>query len=232
MSNIIKKIKLLNHPQIIKWVSGNIYGWLNNKNDEHIWGNYILNSSRNIYDVNIQANKNKYGWSGRLGEILVGECLANICGGYENIKIQPKFASPYSKTFFRPDFETDFGIIEVKSGAYYTPSSSHEKILSTPYKYAEIPEITGKPLYILCVGGAEFAARHKFALIPSPDPLIEANMINNPDSDKNKNNILDDYLMLNSNYIKLSSPSHKLLRDTYEQMNIGYIGFSDLLTKL
>ena len=41
-----------------------------------------------------------------------------------------------------------------------------EKILGSPFKYADIPQLYGKPLKILCMGGAEKVCRESYGNLP------------------------------------------------------------------
>lgn len=41
-----------------------------------------------------------------------------------------------------------------------------EKILGCPFKYAEIPDLYGKPLKILCMGGAEKVCSERYGNLP------------------------------------------------------------------
>jgi hypothetical protein len=52
--------------------------------------------------------------------------------------------------------------VEVKTETYYTTGTAGEKILGCPFKYAEVPIWYGKPLRILCLGGAEKACREEY----------------------------------------------------------------------
>jgi hypothetical protein len=40
-------------------------------------------------------------------------------------------------------------------GSYYTQGTAFEKILGTPFKYAEVPKLYNKPLKIVGIGGCE-----------------------------------------------------------------------------
>jgi len=62
--------------------------------------------------------------------------------------------------------EVDDAIIEAKAGTFYTGGTAGEKILGCPFKYAEIPDLYGKPLQILCMGGAEKVCRESYGNLP------------------------------------------------------------------
>ncbi len=69
---------------------------------------------------------------------------------------------PVKKKRYLPDLETDDAIWEAKAGTYFTTGTAHEKILGCPFKYAEIPHLYGKPLKIVCLGGAEKVCREQY----------------------------------------------------------------------
>lgn len=71
-------------------------------------------------------------------------------------------SKPNSKNHYQPDLETQEQIIEVKSQTRFTSGTAGEKILGCPFKYCEIPELYGKNLLIICVGGAETASRKQY----------------------------------------------------------------------
>jgi len=63
---------------------------------------------------------------------------------------------------FKPDWETEECIYEVKSRTYSTSGTAGEKILGVPFKYASIPRLYNKPLKIVLVGFQEQEAISKF----------------------------------------------------------------------
>jgi len=69
---------------------------------------------------------------------------------------------------FQPDVEVEDAIIEAKIGTYYTTGTAGEKILGVPVKYAELPDLYNKPLYIVCMGGAEKVCRQQYGILPGP----------------------------------------------------------------
>lgn len=95
-----------------------------------------------------KANINKQ-WTNLFGEYVSKEFLKNVK--------KPKNISGY-----QPDFEDENYIWEIKTGTYLTGGTAHEKILGCPFKYCEIPELYGKPLKILCIGGAEKICKEKY----------------------------------------------------------------------
>jgi hypothetical protein len=71
---------------------------------------------------------------------------------------------PERRHGFQPDWETQDAIWEVKTRTWTVSGTAGEKILGTPYKYAAIPRLYGKPLKIVCVAYQEWEAREKFGL--------------------------------------------------------------------
>jgi hypothetical protein len=62
---------------------------------------------------------------------------------------------PELKGGFRPDWETDEFIYEVKTSNWWVDGTAGEKVLGTFIKYQNIPELYGKPLRIVCVANQE-----------------------------------------------------------------------------
>ena len=77
-----------------------------------------------------------------------------------------KVTVPVNKNGYEPDREVDDAIWEVKTETYYTEGTAGEKILGCPFKYAEVPKLYGKPLRIVCLGGAEKACRDQYGNLP------------------------------------------------------------------
>ena len=102
------------------------------------WGSSMINSINNKQ------------WTTKLGEELVRDVLINR--GKNPIR-------PVGRAHFRPDWETDEFIYEVKTRTWTTSGTAGEKVLGTPYKYADIPILYGKPLKIVCVAYQE----HEFS---------------------------------------------------------------------
>jgi hypothetical protein len=73
---------------------------------------------------------------------------------------------PIKKNNYQPDSEVDDAILESKAQTFYTGGTAGEKILGSPFKYSEIPELYGKPLKIVCMGGAEKVCRELYGNLP------------------------------------------------------------------
>ena len=52
---------------------------------------------------------------------------------------------PVKKENKQPDWEIDDSILEVKTQTFFTSGTAGDKILGCPFKYANIPELYGKP---------------------------------------------------------------------------------------
>jgi hypothetical protein len=92
-------------------------------------------------------------WTTKLGEHICEElCLLQ----------NKKFFKPLKKQNYQPDTETEDAIWEAKTQTFFTTGTAGEKILGVPFKYCEIPELYGKPLKILCMGGAERECREHY----------------------------------------------------------------------
>ena len=101
---------------------------------EKVWGNNMI------------GQVNNGNWTTKLGEGLVFDIL-NIMG--ENPR------KPETKCRFKPDWETDNFIYEVKTSNWWVDGTAGEKVLGTWIKYQDIPKIYGKPLIIVCIARQE-----------------------------------------------------------------------------
>jgi hypothetical protein len=156
------RIVLLRCAEVIKWLIGD-FSFLpgikkrNRTADaksykvlEDEWGRNILKTLRR---PDLVLDKQ---WTSVFGEYIVQE-LYMMQG--ENPK------KPACIKGLQPDWEIEDRVIEVKTGTYWTSGTAHEKIYGVPHKYADIPELYGKPLVIVCVGGAEEICRNKFRIL-------------------------------------------------------------------
>lgn len=115
----------------IRWAITKFKG---TQKDERQFGQNVMNKITNQ-------------WSTSLGESLVEEIL-QLAG---KNPIRPK-----TKKRYRPDFETENFIYEVKTRSWCTSGTAGEKVLGTMYKYSDIPIIYKKPLKIICIGYQEY----------------------------------------------------------------------------
>jgi hypothetical protein len=109
------------------------------QNLEKEWGNKISDQ------------KNNGNWTTRVGEGVVFETLKRL---NENPR------KPEPKNGYKPDWETDKYIYEVKTSNWTISGTAGEKVLGTMYKYSEIPILYGKPLKIVCVAYQEYELTH------------------------------------------------------------------------
>jgi hypothetical protein len=155
-------IVLLKQKTVIQWLCGDLsflpeIEKTNKSNDnkkykihEDNWGKHMLKMKHPEKEVKSQ-------WSNTFGESLCKE-LYILCGKH--------VSKPEEKDNKRPDYETEDVIVEVKTGTFYTPGTAMEKILGCPFKYVDIPELYGKPLHIVCLGGAEKKCREQYGNLP------------------------------------------------------------------
>jgi hypothetical protein len=139
------KIILLRLREVLQWIYGDT-SFLLNKQVEDQWGRTLMKSRRPDLKMDKQ-------WTNLFGEIIAEEML--LLTGKTVIK-------PVNKTHYQPDLEIEDAIIEVKTQTFYTDGTAGEKILGCPFKYAEVPELYGKTLRILCIGGAEQVCRERY----------------------------------------------------------------------
>jgi hypothetical protein len=95
-------------------------------------------------------------WTGPFGQHVCEEIY---------ILLGKKCTKPLKKEGHEPDHEVDEAIVEVKTQTYYTTGTAGEKILGVPLKYAEVPVLYEKPLFIVCLGGAEKVCREKYLIL-------------------------------------------------------------------
>ncbi len=156
------KIVLLREPTIVKWLFGDLsfLPAIEKKNKtkddakykllEDKWGQEILKLRRPDLTLDKQ-------WTNKFGEHILEELYM----------LQGKTVTkPVKKNHYCPDSEVDDTILEAKAGTYFTSGTAGEKILGCPFKYAEIPDLYGKPLKILCMGGAEKICRESYGNLP------------------------------------------------------------------
>jgi len=105
----------------------------------------------------LNANSPVKQWAGQLGEKAVFYVLNQ---GGKNPRRARKIISKY-----RPDWETDDAVWEVKTRTWCTSGTAGEKVLAVPYKYADIPVLYGKPLKIVLVGYQEWEYSHGGTII-------------------------------------------------------------------
>ena len=174
---------LLTNRQVIQWCYESLH---NTKEEERIWGNTIIRKY-----CNADPNKLNPNWTTKLGEELVKEALIML--GEENIqtkvRIEASLKGKYRVKSYEPDISSESSIYEVKTRNWKVSGTAGEKVLGVSKKYSEIPKLTGKPLFIVCVSYQEFECREKFAFgnIFNPEECISS--VKNILKEENKNNI-------------------------------------------
>lgn len=156
------RIILLRNKEVIQWLFGDLSFLppIEKKNKttdekkykvlEDAWGQQTLKGRRADLTLDKQ-------WTNKFGEHICEELLM----------VQGKEVSkPANKEHYQPDSEVDDAIWEAKAQTFYTSGTAGEKILGTPFKYAEVPDLYGKPLKILCMGGAEKICREQYGNLP------------------------------------------------------------------
>jgi hypothetical protein len=163
ISSIINNhIILLRNKEVIQWLFGDL-SFLppiekKNKSSDVVkykeledkWGQNMLKCRRPDLKLDKQ-------WTNKFGEHICEE-LYTLLG--------KTVSKPIKKDHYQPDSEVDDAIIEAKAGTFYTNGTAGEKILGCPFKYAEIPDLYGKSLKIICMGGAEMICRDNYGNLP------------------------------------------------------------------
>jgi hypothetical protein len=136
------------------WLEYNPYRALKNqilrKKAEDSWGKSV-------------TGKNSVQWTTTLSETIFKEYLESQRAQIIKKKI---YKSSEGKKL-KPDFETETALYEIKCRTWNTPGTAGEKILGVPYKYSELPRLSGKPLYIVLMAYQE---KEDFGLFSTSSP--------------------------------------------------------------
>jgi len=123
------------------------------KNGEDTWGRTTMKLRRPDLKLDKQ-------WTNKFGEHICEEIYA-LHG--------KTVTKPVIMENYQPDLEVNDAIIEAKAQTFYTSGTAGEKIMGVPFKYADIPELHGgKPLKVVCMGGAEQVCREGYGNLPGP----------------------------------------------------------------
>ena len=172
-SNSNSSIVLLRRKEVIQWLFGDLsfLPEIEKKNktaDEKLykvledkWGQDMLKVRRPDLKLDKQ-------WTNKFGEHLCEEIFTLIG---KNV------TKPLNKQHYQPDSEVDDAILEAKAQTFYTSGTAGEKILGSPFKYAEVPELYGKRLKIVCMGGAEKVCRQQYGNLPGERSSAQKNKI-------------------------------------------------------
>ncbi len=141
----------------------------------------------NILEKKFGNNINKSNtnqWATQLSENLFKQVMNK-----KGIKIwRPKIINNY-----KPDFESNEYIYEIKCRNWTTPGTAGEKVLGVPYKYSDIPRIYNKPLKIVCM------AFQEYELLYSNHNIFGNNISNE------KRNIIKFWKQMNIEYIQFTT---------------------------
>jgi hypothetical protein len=166
-------IVLLRVKEVIQWLLGDLsfLPSIDNVNKtvdapkykahEDEWGRAIMKFRRPDLKLDKQ-------WTNKFGEHICEE-LYTLLG--------KAVSKPVKKDHYQPDLEVDDAIIEAKAGTFHTRGTAGEKILGSPLKYAEVPELYGKPLKIVCMGGAEKVCREDYGILRGEKLSAQKNKI-------------------------------------------------------
>jgi hypothetical protein len=156
------RVILLREKEVVQWLFGDLsfLPEIEKKNKttdekkykvlEDKWGQEILRIRRPDLKLDKQ-------WTNKFGEHICEEIY---------FLLGKAVSKPVKKENYQPDSEVDDAILEAKAGTFYTSGTAGEKILGCPFKYAEIPDLYGKPLKIVCMGGAEKVCRESYGNLP------------------------------------------------------------------
>jgi hypothetical protein len=156
------KIVLLREKEVVQWLFGDLsfLPAIEKKNKtsddkkykilEDHWGQTMMKIRRPDLKLDKQ-------WTTKFGEHICEE-IYTLLG--------KDVSKPSKQQTYQPDSEVDDAIIEAKTQTFFTGGTAGEKILGCPFKYAEIPDLYGKPLQILCMGGAEKVCRESYGNLP------------------------------------------------------------------
>ena len=163
-NTIFDGTSLLKNREIIRWCYESYH---NSNTEEKVWGNNMLNQYCGYTNSNLSQ------WTSKLGEAIVKEALQML--GEKNIKEKESIRSStigvYRVKTYQPDLVTDDSIFEVKTRNWTTSGTAGEKILGVSKKYGELPYLTNKPLFVVCVAYQEYECREKFACGNIFEPL-------------------------------------------------------------
>jgi hypothetical protein len=145
--------KFVENKDVRNWLECNPYRALKNqilrKKAEDSWGKTV-------------TGKNSVQWTTTLSETIFQEYLQTT-----NNKIIKKIYKSSEGKKLKPDFETEKAVYEIKCRTWNTTGTAGEKILGVPYKYSELPRLSGKPLYIVLMAYQE---KEDFGLFSTSSP--------------------------------------------------------------
>ena len=150
---------ILKEPYVVEWF--NCIRTHDNIDDESRWGNYLIKKYCN-------SKKNTCQWTTLLGEYVVKLLL--IINGHIIVKKQ-------NHKGYNPDIETTDYIYEVKTRNYNTQGTAGEKILGVSKKYADVPMLFNKNVFIVLCGYQEVEGDNKFKLFGNGSLILKQMLI-------------------------------------------------------
>ena len=97
-------------------------------------------------------------WTGPVGEYIAA-ALLTVSGKTVHPKKRYYHYDPSDKRTILSDGELDDYVLEVKSQTYFTPGTAGDKIPTVARKYVWVPRVSGKKVWVICLGKAEQIAR-------------------------------------------------------------------------
>lgn len=156
------KVVLLKSKSVVQWLFGDLSFLQSTKTE------FKNNTERLKYMKCIEDEWGKEMCKVRRPDLKFSNQRTNKFGEHlcEEIYILlgKQVSVPPKKGSVKPDIETDDEIIEVKTQTYYTSGTAGEKILGCPFKYCQVPTLYEKPLYIVCLGGAERVCERQYKI--------------------------------------------------------------------
>lgn len=150
------EITRLRNTEVVQWLCGDLsfLPKTTNKKEakaaEDEWGRKVATSFR----PDLKCDEEEKQWTTNLGQDICKEFY--VLSGHTVSKIE-------TKDHLAPDWETDKFILEAKTQTFHTTGTAGEKVLGTPFKYAEVPGLYGgKPLKIVCMAGIEKICREQY----------------------------------------------------------------------
>ena len=157
------KIKHLKNKEVVQWILQDTSFFPNNSKEKTKKATTEKNRiEENKWGAKI-TGKNKQ-WTNKFGEDICKELFILLGKDIKNATKKSCSEGEKEKRY-QPDFETDDYVIEAKTETYFTEGTASEKILGVPFKYADVPELYGKMLKIVCIGGAEQMCVEEYGIL-------------------------------------------------------------------
>jgi hypothetical protein len=191
-------MKYLKDPDVLLWLCENPFkdkSAKSRKEKEDKWGKKV-------------SGKNSVQWTTDLSENILKEYLS-----FKGFDVYKKKYKSKDGKILDPDFETKDGIYECKCRSWNTSGTAGEKILGTPFKYCELPVLSGKRLNIVLMAYQEEEAE-KFGIFGS--------------NSKEKNEMVEEWKRKNIYFVKFTS----LLKEYTQKVENPVIYYTEEENKL